>query len=134
VLGLLVVNSGCVDNQQFFQSPLPTCLEKPDVWHEWVGECLPLPICRNCKVNSQWQPKLPLATQAYQSGLTSLNYPQLPLRSLFLKSLNLPSLFLAVIPTEFTLAENVLHSLQSAFAVNAKTPANKRFMITNLSK
>jgi len=38
------------------------------------------------------------------------------------------------IPTEFTLAENILHSLQSAFAVNAKTPANKRFMITNLSK
>jgi hypothetical protein len=27
-----------------------------------------------------------------------------------------------------------LHSLQSAFAVNAKTPANKRFMITSLSK
>lgn len=57
----------------------------------------------------------------------------LHLRSLFLKSFNLPSLFLAVIPTEFTLAENVLHSLQSAFALNAKTPANKRFMITNLS-
>ncbi len=56
----------------------------------------------------------------------------LPLQIIDLIFFNLSLLLVTVLVTA-ALELKALHSLQSAFAVNAKTPANKRFMITNLS-